>query len=323
MSRLWKRPATFTTTLAIALASALVVGVAVPAAAPVAASERPGPVLDDETTEAGFGPSVTQVDDFTLWAPGVAVGGSGFADGAPTNAALVVWNHTDTVVATVRGTVHLDDAAGRCVRAEVTSYQTLIGVSVAHNTALSPTVCGYGDDDHRASDFVVMGMSNATRVTVTMQTQISEVQWLAVATRTFDYGPVIDLDQVSIHRTQFDLGTGPFVDGAPAEPATVTWSAEGYVASVAVRAQLSGSLYVHNAAGQCGRVTAKYYDHLGALRHTTTSLDYCVVDDDLHVFYAVMVPMEMSYLAEVKYVIEKKDNTGKWTTVGSARAERN
>ncbi|MGE0877432.1 MAG: hypothetical protein AB7L13_05825 [Acidimicrobiia bacterium] len=290
-------------------------------AGPVAAIEDPNP----PSTEPPGPPvvsTITEVDDFIIRAQGFDIGGSDFADGAPTNPALVVWDHTDTVQATVQGTLHFDDVTGSCARVKVTSYFLFGDQEIEIDEAFSADECVYREG-HLARAFAIEAAKGAMRVKVTIQTQATDQSWGSISSKTFDYGPVVDVDTVAISRAEFDLGSGEFVNGTAALPATVTWTVgrTGFWSSVSP--VLDGSLYMHNADDLCGRVKAKFYGYLGGFVSSVTSDEFCVTDDDLHVFALDTLVVAHPLAAQVKYVIEKKDNTGKWTTVGSVRAERN
>ncbi len=288
----------------------------VPATAGPTPGQEPLPGTVDLPGMVQVATTVTEVDDLVIEANGFDIGGGGFAAGAPTESATVEWDHTGFVIPWLRGSIHFDDVASSCARVRLVSYD---GWDNQVDEVFSDEECAYRDG-HIARPFELRGGGGVTEVKVTLQTLAINGTWGNVDSETVTYGPTIDIDEVSISRAEFDLGSGAFVAGTAAEPATVNWTVPGRWSDT--RPVFSGTLYMNNADDLCGRVRAKYYYHWGGVIDTTPGPEHCVNDDDLHTFPIVFDPINTD-VAEVRYIIESKGGSGVWTTVGMTTATRN
>ena len=307
---------------AIATALAVVAAVAV-AGLPAVAATDPGPVPGAELDPnpqpvgtVGVGTTVAESDPIIIESNGFDVGGSGFSAGAPTDAAVVDWVVHDSglyITPVVRGSIHFDDVASSCARVRLITYD---GWDNQVSETYSDEECAYRDGHVERPFEITLSGGGMTEAKVTLQTLALNGTWGNLGSQTVTLGPTVDTDEVSISRAEFDLGSGPFIAGTAADPATVTWAIPAERRWADIYPTFTGTLYMNNADDLCGRVQAKYYYPDGSVWFTQTSDEHCVTDDDLHTFPVVMAS-DRQVFTDIKYSIQKKDNTGEWTTMGS------
>ncbi len=257
-----------------------------------------------------------ELDDVLIDANGFDLGGPGFSNGVPTSPAHVEW-HQAWFGSTHKfnGTIHFDDQSGDCARVQLISYDD-DSVEIPPRN-YSPVECVY-EDGHIERPVSVQGNVGAAEVKVRLQTQAVNGSWGGIGSQVVTYGPVLGTSEVSISRAEFDLGSGDFVGGTAASPATVTWSVSG---SGIITPTVSGTLYMKNADDLCGRMRYKYINNsagMGVLEERTGT-ENCVTNDDLYTFDVQTGNYSNSAVDEVKIIIEKKSQ-GVWSVVGSTTA---
>lgn len=276
-----------------------------------------GAVATSATDASAYG--VVQTDDVVINRVGFDIGGSGFANGAPTSPATLEWATAWFAnIPTVSGNLHFEGVANNCARVRVTSFDDA-GVELdPPNFSNQECVSGNG---HFSRAFTVQADLGASSVEVTLQTALNVVNpvWGGIGSETYEYGPTVGTNDVLLSRAELDFGTGVFTNGAPPSAATLHWEVvDGYK----IRPRAEGTLYMKNADDRCGRITLKYYSTLPniGLIDTTYGDEHCVTDDDLHEFGinhfnpAIANPA----IDKVKVVLETRPNGGVWETRGSA-----
>jgi hypothetical protein len=264
----------------------------------------------------------TEVDPILIPEVGYAVGGDGYSNGAPVEAAQLTWTQAwlgSTLELT--GKVHFEGAE-RCARVKLIS-QNASGAQLAED--FSDTVCP-GDLGHNArvikegGNDGLTGRAGAAKAKVVLQTQNADLSWSNAGNQTVTYGPLLDTDNVQILSNYADLGKGVFDGTKPAEPATMTWNSDG----TSVNPILSGaSLYINNAHDLCFRTKVSYkkYDGTPLEPQPRTGTERCVTDDLLHTYPVQMGAFFHNEVADVTYAIEMRGGTGVWEEVGQTTVE--
>lgn len=273
--------------------------------------------------------SATDIDDVLVTSEGFDLGGPGFAGGEPTSSARVEWQQAwfgSTV--TFNGTIHFDEVSGECARVRLISYDS---DSVEMSRAFSTVECAR-NNGYNVSFVSVQGQAGASEVQVLLQRLLDNGEWVGVGGSgpvMVAYGPMLGTSEVSISRASFDAGTGDFVGGTAASPATVTWTVAG---SGLIKPTFSGTLYMKNTDNLCGRMRCEYINNsIGAgVIEAREGTPHCVTDSDLHTFPVTsqyFQGVESSWVDAIRIIIQSSsrdpgtgESLGNWVQVGSTTA---
>jgi hypothetical protein len=259
----------------------------------------------------------TQTNNVSIDAVGYDIGGSTWANGAPTSSAQVTWSQAwYGNTATLTGSLHFNRVSGNCARVRVIGYDA---DGSERSREYSAEECAFGNG-HVVRPFAVPSVFGAASVLVTLQSEAGGT-WGNLGSQTVDYGGQLDLDEVRIDRAELDLGSGEFVRGTGERPAFVTWMAED---TYVVRPTLIGAMYMKNADELCGRIRVTYFDVGDAVLETLFTDVHCVYNDDLHVFAVSAGNYADPAIARVKYTLESSPRGSDiWSAVGFVNAYLN
>jgi hypothetical protein len=220
-------------------------------------------------------------DDVLMEEVGYFVGGDGFTDGAPDNPATLTWVHSGTfgTAPELDGKVHFDGVEN-CARVVLVALNN-DGSEIPDGRTTSDDMCP-ATTGHHARNIVQDGVGpleahiGAAQVRVILQTEPRPGDWANAESQTVVFGPNLDSDTVQIRRAEFDLGSGPWEQGAPTGSASVEWVAEE---NEMISVRLSGTLYAREADDSCVQIEVRYKDADGDIIETRPGEEHCLEDD--------------------------------------------
>ena len=247
-------------------------------------------------------------DDILIEEEGYFVGGDGFTDGAPDHPATLTWEHSGTfgTAPELDGKVHFDGVEN-CARVVLVPLNN-DGTEIPNSRTTSDDMCP-ATTGHHARNIRENGVGpleaqiGAAQVRVILQTEPRPGDWVNAGSQTVVFGPNLDTDTVQIRRAEFDLGSGPWTQGAPTGSATVEWLAEE---NEMISVQLRGTLYAREADDSCVEIEIRYKDADGDILETRRGDEHCLTDDLLTTFPVFNGTNFSAYgLRQVTYAILK------------------
>ncbi|MET0907837.1 MAG: hypothetical protein ABWZ99_00080 [Ilumatobacteraceae bacterium] len=225
-------------------------------------------------------------DEVLIEEVGYFVGGDGFTAGAPDNPAVLTWQHSGTfgTAPELDGKVHFDGAE-HCARVILIALDN-VGNELTDGRTTSDVMCP-ATEGHHARNIRSGGVGpleahfGAAQVRVLLQTEPRPGEWVNAGSQTVVFGPDLDSDTAQISRAEFDLGSGPFAQGAPTGSATVEWIAEE---NEQISVHLDGTLYAREADDSCVQVEVRYKDGDGDVIETRRGDEHCLDTDELTTF---------------------------------------